>query len=328
MEQTIIRPIVPAFSLEKTQLEKCAQNLTRAWEGTCHIPAAKTRVKLLDGKACDDTFLSHNPTDAWTLLSKNMRESNLKLLGKAAWKDHEYISATDAPPEDMLRIVCISDTHGKHDQIDSNNIPDGDILIHAGDLTNKGEPATLRGFRDWVRKLPHKHKLVIGGNHDLSLDKNFRSSLNPESIKNARDNVFDVEEFIYLCNDSITLEGYNFFGSPIQPEFNSWAFQRERGQESRNEWNQIPDETDVLITHGPPLGFGDLCKNGCRAGCLDLLREVQFRVRPIVHVFGHIHEGYGHSTDGQTLFLNASSCDYFYRPTNPIHVFDLPKRRL
>ncbi len=91
-------------------------------------------------------------------------------------------------------------------------------------------------------------------------------------------------------------------------------------------WRRIPSDTDVLVTHGPPIGHGDLCSSGHRAGCADLLAEVLGRVRPSHHVFGHIHEGYGSTRMEDTLFLIAFTCTFHYRPSNPPLVFDLPPR--
>ena len=95
----------------------------------------------------------------------------------------------------------------------------------------------------------------------------------------------------------------------------------------RAKWRQIPTGTDVVVTHGPPLGHGDLCSSGLRAGCLDLLDELQGRVKPAFHVFGHIHEGYGTTTDGTTTFINAASCTVRGQCTQPPMVFDVPKRQ-
>lgn len=94
-------------------------------------------------------------------------------------------------------------------------------------------------------------------------------------------------------------------------------------------WNLIPSNIDVLITHTPPLGYGDLVCSGVRAGCVELLSTVQNRVKPKYHVFGHVHEGYGISSDGKIIFINASTCDLNYLPNNPAIVFDitLPKGR-
>ena len=82
-----------------------------------------------------------------------------------------------------------------------------------------------------------------------------------------------------------------FYGSPQQPAFFDWAFNVERGPAKIGKFGErIPADTDVLVTHGPPLGRGDLCSSGLRAGCVDLLQHVQQRVKPKLHVFGHIHE--------------------------------------
>jgi len=106
-----------------------------------------------------------------------------------------------------------------------------------------------------------------------------------------------------------------------------WAFNVERGESCREKWKIIPNNCDILITHGPPLGRGDKCSNGDFAGCEDLLCEVQQRIRPRVHVFGHIHEGYGYTSDGSTLYINASTCTLNYIPTQPPIVFDLPRNK-
>merc|ERR1712151_509539 len=90
--------------------------------------------------------------------------------------------------------------------------------------------------------------------------------------------------------------------------FCDWAFGRTRGEALREIWERIPENTDVLLVHGPPVGFGDLTLHGDRAGCVDLLREVQTRVRPQYVVCGHVHEGYGMTSDGRTTFVNAASC--------------------
>jgi len=104
---------------------------------------------------------------------------------------------------------------------------------------------------------------------------------------------------------------------------NAGAFNLPRGPPCREKWQLIPEDTDILLTHGPPLGHGDLCSSGMRAGCIDLLHEVQTRVRPAVHAFGHVHEGAGVTTDGATLYVNASTCNLSYRPINPAMVLDI-----
>lgn len=125
----------------------------------------------------------------------------------------------------------------------------------------------------------------------------------------------------------IELCGLKIFGTPWQPDFGQWAFNVPRGQQLLAKWNEIPEDVDILISHSPPLGHGDLCRSGQRAGCVELLATVQQRVKPKYHIFGHIHEGYGVTSDGKIIFVNASTCDIRYLPINPPVVFDidLPK---
>lgn len=131
----------------------------------------------------------------------------------------------------------------------------------------------------------------------------------------------------YLEDESIELFGLQIYGTPWQPEFCKWAFNVPRGQPCLEKWDRIPAGLDVLITHTPPLGHGDLCCSGVRAGCVELLATVQQRVKPKYHVFGHIHEGYGITSDGSVIYVNASTCDINYYPHNAPIVFDitLPK---
>ncbi len=126
----------------------------------------------------------------------------------------------------------------------------------------------------------------------------------------------------YLRDGAVTIEGVAFYGSPWQPAFLGWAFNLDRGEALAAKWRAIPDDTDVLITHGPPAGIGDLCSNGDHAGCSDLLARVR-EVKPRYHLFGHIHEGYGVYPEGETTFVNASICTASYQPTQAPIVVDL-----
>ena len=249
-------------------------------------------------------------------------------------------------PRGSIRFVCISDTHGRHRKV---NIPYGDVLLHAGDITNVGEPQQLEDFAAWMEQLPHAHKIVIAGNHDLTIDTEyFKNPKNYEHIlgnKNTSgDNIQNKREknaekgrkalceapkskFTYLEDESETvIGGYKIYGSPWQPEFFNWAFNLRRGEDCAKMWEKIPNDTDILITHGPPVGHGDKCKSGHYAGCVDLLARITDHVNPLFHVFGHIHEGYGATTNGSTVFVNASTCTFAYQPTNPPLVFDLPAK--
>ena len=207
-----------------------------------------------------------------------------------------------------MRIVCISDTHGLTDNL---TIPDGDVLVHAGDFCSFGNKMELSRFNDFLSKLPHKHKVFIAGNHDVPVEMEGR-----EFVKKQ------IPQGVYLQDSAVEIDGLKFYGSPWQPEFCNWAFNLPRGRELDRMWRLIPKDTDILITHGPPAGIMDVVGSGERVGCADLRRYVG-TIKPKVHVFGHIHEGYGMEEKDGTLFINASTCTGNYRPTNPPIVVDI-----
>ena len=206
-----------------------------------------------------------------------------------------------------MRIVAISDTHTLHTGL---NVPDGDVLIHAGDLTNHGSLDDVRNFNKFLGTLPHPHKIVIAGNHDFCFQ---RWREDAEAL---------LTNAIYLEDSGLNIDGVYFYGSPWQPWFYDWAFNLSRGIEIRQKWDLIPEKTDVLITHGPPFGIGDRTLRGEQVGCRELLEVVE-HVQPRVHIFGHIHEGYGITHTSHTQFINASTCDIRYKPVNMPLVFDL-----
>lgn len=211
-----------------------------------------------------------------------------------------------------MRLVCLSDTHTLHSRV---KVPDGDVLIHAGDFTKRGSHEDVERFNAFLGRQPHRHKVVIAGNHDFCFEDDRAAA--QALITNAR----------YLQDAALEIEGLRLYGSPWQPRFFDWAFNLDRGAPLRAKWDLIPADTDVLITHGPPFGHGDRCDDGRRVGCEELLLALE-RVRPRVHVFGHIHEGYGqtelrHDGGQRTLCVNASSCDVRYRAVNAPLVIDL-----
>ncbi len=210
-----------------------------------------------------------------------------------------------------MRLVCISDTHSLHRRI--QNIPEGDALIHAGDCLGAGTLDNVRDLNDWLGTLPHKHKVVIAGNHDWAFQE--ASAFAIEALTNAT----------YLEDCGVEIEGFHFWGSPWTPTFMDWAFMRDRGQPINDQWKLIPAETDVLVTHGPPKGIGDEVFLGWQnqnVGCVDLLHRVR-QLSLKAHVFGHIHEGYGKYVQASTTFVNASTCTERYEPTNPPIVVDI-----
>ncbi len=190
-----------------------------------------------------------------------------------------------------MRIVCISDTHGWHDRAD---VPEGDVLVHAGDITRHGSLKDVEDFDRWLGALPHEHKIVICGNHDWCFQ---------ETPAEARARLTNAT---YLEDSGCEIEGLKFYGSPWTPWFSDWAFMLPRGSELAAKWAQIPNELAVLITHGPSEGILDRNRIGECCGCRDLLYRV-LEVKPRLHVFGHIHEAAGRADIAGTIFLNAST---------------------
>jgi len=201
-----------------------------------------------------------------------------------------------------MKIAFISDTHGKHQQLD---LPEADLLIHAGDISGRGLKWQVREFIDWFAQLPHRHKVFIGGNHDFLLEED------PETFRSLM-----KKGIIYLENSGVEIEGLQIWGSPITPWFHDWAFNRQRGEVIREYWEAIPETTDILVTHGPPRGKGDRTSQGEQVGCSDLL-EIVKKIKPRYHVFGHIHEDHGIVEGESTTFINASVLNLSYEMARP-----------
>ena len=215
-----------------------------------------------------------------------------------------------------MKIVAISDTHAKHREL---VIPDGDVLVHAGDVTWKGELSIVEDFANWLKDLPHKHKVIIFGNHELGFQYGPKREKAIELIKNAG--------VTYLENDGATIEGVNFWGSPVQPWFHDWEWNYPRGPGIAAIWSKIPDDTNVLITHGPPAYIMDEAPRDWsgfeNVGCKDLLDRIGNLENLKAHIFGHIHAGYGTKQVGQCIFVNAASCTEAYSATNPPIVIEV-----
>jgi Icc-related predicted phosphoesterase len=224
-----------------------------------------------------------------------------------------------------MRIVLISDTHGEHNSI---RVPNGDILIHAGDLTPSGKSAEVEAAAKWLGSLPHRRKIAIAGNHDRLF----------ESSPTHATSLLRCAGVTYLQDTGINIDGLSIYGSPWQPEYMHWAFNVRRGELGKY-WDQIPSDLDILITHGPPFGILDQrVPPGVRklasweddepyagsehVGCEQLLAAVE-RTKPRFHVFGHIHGGYGTLQSKHTKFYNACICDEAYDPTNKPWVIEL-----
>lgn len=210
-----------------------------------------------------------------------------------------------------MKIICLSDTHSLHHRMP--DIPDGDVLIHAGDALGQGTLENVAELNAWLGTLPHRHKIVIAGNHDWAFQET------PAEARAA------LSEAIYLEDSGVEIDGVRFWGSPWTPTFLDWAFMLDRGAAIREKWARIPDDTDVLITHGPPRGIGDEVAMGGRlanVGCEDLLARID-QLSLVAHVFGHIHEGYGLYERGGAQLINASTCTARYEPVNPPVVLEI-----
>lgn len=186
-----------------------------------------------------------------------------------------------------MDITFISDTHGLHDRLKLNL---GTILIHAGDVTEYSSEDEVADFLYWFSRQAFTYKIFIAGNHDLFLE---------ECTPAKRKNIIP-SDIIYLQNSGVEIGGLKVWGSPVTPYFLGMAFNARQGTEIKKVWNKIPDDTDILITHGPPNGILD-----CGVGDEELLRKVN-KIKPVVHCFGHAHGQNGLETINGTAFINAS----------------------
>jgi Icc-related predicted phosphoesterase len=209
-----------------------------------------------------------------------------------------------------MKIVCLSDTHNFNEEI---TVPDGDLLIHSGDATIRGTQREVEDFLAWFSSLPHRRKIFVAGNHDWLYEKENRFA----RLLTAK---FQIK---YLQDSFTEIDGLKIYGSPWQPRFYEWAFNLNRGAEMAEKWNLIPDDIDILITHGPPYGIldevprRDFIEN---TGCEELRRRVEEIAsgdKLKLHIFGHIHCGYGQTEKFGVKFVNASNCDESYQPTQP-----------
>lgn len=208
-------------------------------------------------------------------------------------------------------IVAVSDTHQLHREIE---VPSGDLFIHGGDFTTFSKSvAAILDFNEWLGELPHRWKIVIPGNHEffLEADPSRRKLIGTATM---------------LIDQGVEIEGLKIWGSPVTPLYGG-AFGRSSEQDRVRTYSQIPDDTDILITHGAPFGILDRTPGTeYRAGCHELLDAVR-RVKPMLHVFGHVHGGYGVLGTQDTLFINAALPGDSFEMKNPPLSFKLPRRR-
>lgn len=208
-----------------------------------------------------------------------------------------------------MRFVFLSDTHSRHAAIE---VPAGDLVVHTGDFTLRGEHAECVGFLDWYGRLPHRFKVLIAGNHDFLAERDpdaFRALIPPNVT--------------YLEDSLATLEGLRIWGSPITPWFHDWAFNRRRGEPISQHWERIPEGIDVLAVHGPPSAVLDRTIRGDSVGCEDLTTHIA-RVRPRIVAFGHIHEAHGIVERDGIVYVNSCVLDVRHRIAKPPVVLDWP----
>jgi len=212
----------------------------------------------------------------------------------------------------MKRIVFLSDTHGLHHQM-KHPVPDGDILVHCGDGMNTGAEMELYDFSIWFNEFPHQHKIYVPGNHDHFFADNLNSA---RQVLNNHPS----SEVTVLVDEEIVIDGLKFYGSPWTIQFYTWAYMKKE-PELKDVWKMIPDDTDILITHGPPKSILDINDEGQRCGSKSL-RDRVWEVKPLIHSFGHIHESAGIMHGSNTTFINCSVCNRKYEPVNKPYVFD------
>lgn len=232
-----------------------------------------------------------------------------------------------------MRIVCLSDTHTMGPQI---RVPDGDVLVHAGDHSFRGTEKEVREAFEWLASLPHRHKVAVAGNHDFYFDEGsptfFRSWPLVRKTPIA-DLLAEFPGITYLQDSGAELEGVKFYGSPWQPWYYDWAFNfphHDFEGVAAATWAKIPADTNILVTHTPPRGILDATyPNDERQGCLALRLRLHELRSLRLHVFGHLHESAGKVALKQgeagidCTFVNASINTREYEPTNEPIVVDL-----
>jgi predicted phosphodiesterase len=230
-----------------------------------------------------------------------------------------------------MEIHCISDTHNKHKEI---SLPGGDILIHSGDATGRGQSGEIEPFLKWYGSQDYTYKIFVAGNHDWGFEREperYEKMCKKYGVTYLNDSGLTIQDFD-------TGEDIEIWGSPVQPEFCDWAFNRSIDKNPplpdnfdlyhsykpefhpwiKPHWDKIPNDTDILITHGPPFGILDGVKNFYHdphnmtsVGCPHL-RDAIDRVKPVFHVFGHIHDQSGVMVSKGVTFCNAAQLNDSY----------------
>jgi len=223
-----------------------------------------------------------------------------------------------------MKITLISDTHSKHNQL-KNDLPGGDLLIHAGDFMNSGyDVMEAMEFFRWFDKIDnYNSKILISGNHDRWMQDKPEEARGILTGYKTIDYIQDEECTLYFDgpNGDHPEDNIHIYGSPWSPYFFNWAFNLPRnGVELQEKWSNIPTNTDILVCHTMPWGHLDVTNN-MNVGC-ELLRFRVDEIKPKIFVGGHIHSGYGYKFDGHTHFFNASVLNNNYKYTNKPITFE------
>lgn len=214
-----------------------------------------------------------------------------------------------------MKIVAISDVHCRWKNL---IIPECDVLISTGDYSFQGQPDVVLHFHEWLGQQNAHHIISVQGNHEVWVEKNFGAA--KAIAEGACPGVYFMQE------GPIEIGGVKFWCASVTPWFHDWAWNVRRGPDIKRHWDLIPEDTNVLLTHGPPYGILDIVPyaDGTpkeRAGCHDLKDRIAI-VKPDIHIFGHIHHSHGQHHEDGTSYYNASICDEQYAPTNPVTVID------
>jgi Icc-related predicted phosphoesterase len=209
-----------------------------------------------------------------------------------------------------MKIVAMSDVHNRYQKI---IIPTCDLLISCGDYSSMGRLHEVKNFHKWIDKQPATHIISCQGNHELQVEKNFQISKQVALEECPRAH--------FLDEGPLEIEGVKIWCSAITPFFCNWAWNRFRGPYIKEHWDRIPEDIDILVTHGPPYGILDTVYNTDgtpkeHVGCQDLYSRIWYLKKIKLHFFGHIHNEYGHKELNGVKFYNASICDETYNPVN------------
>lgn len=237
-----------------------------------------------------------------------------------------------------MKIICISDSHGRHENIyvpkpgdDMDNVEtlhhiaggvflpaEADLVMHSGDMSMMGREHEVDNFLKWYSGLPYTHKILISGNHDFIFERQ-------RTI--AQELLAKYPGITYLESSEVVINGLKIYGEPRQPWFHSWAFNVQRGEAIKRYWDAIPDDTDILITHGPPKGILDMTMRGEHVGCEDLLLRTKELKNLKLCQFGHIHEHAGYEFIDGVHFVNACVVNLRYQLQNKPQIFEIDENK-